>query len=136
MRYVHIRHWTELPDISDCAPFKAIIVAESPVSRQRRAEISVWLVDMGCRYLMSCGEDCESWTDSVREANLAMFDIDSMAARDFVMTTSHPTEPMRWVLWFAKKMAKHPENKFKELVMLHLADQDRSTEYLAMYQKA
>lgn len=136
MRYVHISHQTELPDISDCAPFKAVVVADYAVGRDRRAEISAWLVEMGCRYLMSYGEGCESWSDSMRAANLEAYDIDRMSPRDFVMTTSHPTEPMRWVLWFAKEAAKHPENSFKEVVMLHFADRDRSTEFHAMYHKA
>ena len=136
MRYMHISREAELPDISACAPFKALIVADHPVSEQRRADISAWLVEMGCRYVISCGESCDSWLDSVRRANLEAFDIDSMSARDFVMTTSHATEPIRWVLWYAKKMANHPENTFKELVMLHLADENRSGEFQVLYQKA
>ena len=136
MRYMHIPQGTELPDISACAPFKAVIVADHRVSPQRRAEISAWLVEMGCRYVMSYGENCESWGDSVRRANLELFDLDSMSPRDFVMTTSHSTEPIRWVVWYAKKMANHPENAFKELVILHLADHERSGEFQVMYQKA
>lgn len=136
MRYMHIHQGAELPDISACAPFKAVIVADYRVSPQRRDEISAWLVEMGCRYVMSYGENCESWTDSVRRANLEAFDLDDMSARDFVMTTSHTTEPIRWVIWYAKKMANHPENAFKELVMLHLADRERSGEFQVMYQKA
>ena len=136
MRYLKINRQTEIPDISDCAPFKVVIVADYAVSRQRRAEISARLIEMGCRYLMSCGEDCESWCHSIRTANLEAYDIDDMSPRDFVMTTSHPTEPMRWVLWFAKKMANHPENDFKEVVMLHFADQDRSGEFHTLYHKA
>ena len=136
MRYVHITDGTELPELSASAPFKALIVAERPVSVERRAEISEWLVEMGCRYVMSHGMDCESWSNAMRKANLEAFDIDSMSAKDFVMTTSHPTEPMRWMMWFAKKIAKHPENTFKDLVVLHFADWSRSTEFIAMYQKA
>ena len=133
---MHVGEWSELPDISACAPFKAVIVAERAVSGERRAEISEWLVEMGCRYLISHGEGCQFWTDSMRKANLDAFDIDSMSARDFVMTTTHPTEPLRWVLWFAKKIAKHPEHTFNEVLILHLADWSRSTEFIAMYQKA
>lgn len=136
MRYMHIENGTALPDISAYAPFKAVIVAEFPVSAERRSEISAWLLDMGCRYLMSSGEDCESWSDSMRRANLQAYDIDRMSPSDFVMTTSHTREPVRSVLWFAKKMASHPENAFKELVVLHLAAENRSGEFEVMYQKA
>ena len=136
MRYMHISHEAELPDISVCAPFKAVIVADHAVSVRRRAEISAWLVEMGCRYVISYGESCDSWPESVRKANLEAFDIDAMSARDFVMTTSHATEPIRWVIWYAKKVARHPEHSFKELVLLHLADENRSGEFEVLYQKA
>lgn len=136
MRYINIHRLTELPDISNLAPFKAVVSIEEPVSEQRQAEISTWLVEMGCRYVMSCGESCESWSDSVRRANLEVFDIDNMSAQDFVMTTGHRYESIKAVFWFAKRFAKHPEIKFKECVVLHLANGDRSAEYLGTYQRA
>jgi len=136
MQYIRINRLTGLPDISQLAPFKAIIAIETPVSEQRQAEISAWLVNMGCRYVMSCGEGCNSWLDSVRKANLEVFNVDNLSVENFVMTTSHPVESLRSVFWFAKKSAKHPEVVFDKFVVIHLADRDRSTEYLGMYQKA
>ena len=135
MRYINIYRLTELPDISNLAPFKAVISIEEPASEQRRAEISAWLVDMGCRYVMPRGEACDVWCDSVRQANLKSFDIDSMSAQDFVMTTGHRYESLKAVFWFAKRVAKHPEIQFKECVVLHLASGDRSLEYQGIYQR-
>lgn len=136
MRYINIHRLTELPDISDLAPFKTILLPEDTVSEPRQAEISTWLVKMGCRYVMSRGETCDSWCESVRRANLALFDLDTMSPRDFVMTTRHRYESVKYLFGYAKKFAVHPEVKFKDCVVLHLHHGDRSTEYLSMYQRA
>ena len=109
---------------------------EQPVSAQRQFEISRWLVDMGCCYLISCGEGCESWCDSVREENLKNLDVDNIHARDIVMTTSHFREPLRSVFWYAKNVASHPEFEQEDLLVIHLAERDRSTEYQAIYHKS
>lgn len=136
MRYIKINRLTELPDISRFAPFKAVIAVEDPVSKQRQAKISAWIVAMGCRYVMSCGESCDCWCDSVRVANLKTFDVGSLSPEDFVMTTSHSNESLRSVFWYAKNFAKHPEVVFKDTVVLHLANRDRSVEYERIYQRA
>ena len=136
MRYVNIHRLTELPDISELAPFKAVISIEEPAVELRQAEISAWLVEMGCRYVMTRGESCDSWRDSVRQANLEVFDIDTMDAKDFVMTTGHRYESLKAVFWYAKKFAKHPEVELKECVVLHLNNGDRSGEYQSIYQRA
>jgi len=136
MKYFNITQSTELPDVSRFAPFKAVVTVEEPVTWHRQEEISLWLVRMGCRYLMSCGEGCESWRDSVRQANLKLFDIDNLGPRDFVMTTAHPHEHLRAVFWYAKKFAKHPEVRFDDLLVIHIAATDRSTEYLAIHHRA
>jgi hypothetical protein len=58
-----------------------------------------------------------------------------MSARDFVMTTGQRYESLQAVFWFAKRVAKHPEVQFKECVVLHLANGDRSLEYQGIYQR-
>ncbi len=136
MRYINIHRLTELPDIADLAPFKAVISVEEQVSEQRQVEISAWLVEMGCRYVMVCCENCGSWCNSVRRANLELFDIDTMSAKDFVMTTVHRYESLKAVFWYAKRAAKHPEIHFKDCVVLHLANGDRSAEYQSLYHRA
>ncbi len=44
---------TDLPEVSANAPFKAVVVIEESVSPERRAEISKWLVQSGCIYMMA-----------------------------------------------------------------------------------
>ena len=136
MRYINIHRLTELPDISALAPFKAVISAEEPATAARQAQISKWLVEMGCKYAMCCGEYCESWRRSVREANLEICDLDTMHARDFVMTTEHRYESLKAVFWYSKKAAKHPEVETRECVVLHLGSGERSAEYQSIYHRA
>ena len=136
MRYINIHRLTELPDISSLAPFKAVITIDEPVTQERQEEISAWLVNMGCRYVMTRGENCNSWSQSVRKANLEVFDLDTMSAQDFVMTTGHRYESLKAIFWYAKKYAKHPEITFKECVVLHLASGERSNEYRSIFHRA
>lgn len=136
MKYIYIHRLTELPDIADLAPFKAVISIEEQVSEQRQVEISAWLVDMGCRYVMVCGENCDSWCNTVRRANLERFDIDTISAKNFVMTTGHRYESLKAVFWYAKRAAKHPEINFKDCIILHLANGGRSAEYQSLYYRA
>ncbi len=136
MRYINIHRLTQLPDVSQVAPFKTVIAVEQAVSKERQAEISTWLVNMGCRYVMACGENCDSWTKSIRQANLMVFDLGSMGAEDFVMATAHRYESLRAVFWYAKNVAKHPEIEFKECVVLHLANGEQSDKFQSMFQRA
>ncbi len=136
LHYLHIGHSAELPDISHHAPFKAVVCVEDAPGIEKQREISEWLVTTGCRYVVACGKDCGSWCDSVRKANLAMHDIDTMDERDFVMTTGHPHEPLRAVFRYAKNAAKHPKMKLESCVVLHLGEQNRSAEYELIYRRA
>jgi len=136
LHYLLVHRSTELPDITHHAPFKAVICVEEAPTPDRQREISEWLVAMGCRYVMTLGENCEAWCDSVRKANLARHDIGTMDECDFVMTTGHPNESLRVVFWYAKKAAKHPKMKLSECVVLHLADRNRAAEYEMIYRRA
>ena len=136
LHYFRLGKSTELPDLSHYSPFKAVISAEEAPTADRQREISRWLVAAGCRYVLACGENCGSWCDSVREANLAVYDIDTMDERDFVMTTGHPHESLRAVFWYAKKMAKHPKMALENCVVLHLGNQNRAAEYELIYRRA
>ena len=54
------------------------LLYKEPVSGERQREICTWLVGVGCRYAMVHGEMCQSWSDAIRQANLAAFDINTM----------------------------------------------------------
>ena len=135
MKYFRIHRLTELPDLSGLAPFKVVLTIEEPVSNERQREICTWLVGVGCRYAMVHGEMCQSWSDAIRQANLAAFDINAMTAGDFVMVVDHQSESLKTVFWYARKFAIHPERKLKECVVVHIGVYDRSSEYQSLYNR-
>lgn len=136
MQYFQLTETSDLPEIGQFSPFKAVLAIEDSVSLARRSEISSWLVTKGCLYAIICGSDCPSWEDSIREANLRQVDLGKMKPEQFVMITTHPHERLRSVFWQAKKHAHHTHAKIDNILTLHLGEQNRSIEYRAMFDKA
>lgn len=136
MQYFKLAETDALPDIGQLAPFKAVLAIEDSVSSARRDDIANWLVAMGGMYVMICGADCEDWEASLRQANLARLDLEDMNPREFVMITTHQQERLRSVFWHAKKYAHHTHVRIENILTLHVGKQDRSVEYLAMFDKA
>ena len=135
MEYIQLGENSDLPEISRCAPFKAVLAIEDTVDTARQLEISSWLVNMGGRYAMICGSDCQSWQQSIRRANLDQVNIDDMRPEEFVMITTHQHERLRNVFWHARKHARHTHLKLQNLLVIHVGKQNRSVEYLAMFDK-
>lgn len=136
MEYIQLTDHGDLPTIGQHAPFKAVLAVEDRVSAARRQLISEWLVEMGGRYVMVCGADCEDWQAAIRRANLKQVNLDDMQPKEFVMITIHQHERLRSVFWHAKKHARHTHVKLRNLVAVHVGNVNRSVEYLAMYDKA
>ena len=136
VEYVQIEGHKALPDIAQFAPFKAVLAVEDPVDDARRDEICDWLVGMGARYVMVGGEDCQAWADAVRAANLRQVPIDDMEPEQFVMITAHPGERLRGVFWHAKKHARHTHVDLQHTLVIHIGAQNRSIEYLSIFDKA
>jgi hypothetical protein len=136
MEYFLLTEHNDLPDIGHLAPFKVVLAIEDTVDRSRQNEVSNWLVEMGCKYVMICGSDCKSWEQPIRQANLDQVDIDNMGPQEFVMITTHEHERLRNVLWHAKKHARHTHVKINNILTIHIGSQNRSVEYLAMFEKA
>jgi len=136
MEYFKLTENIDLPGIEHFAPFKVVLAVEDTVSRSFQNEISNWLVEMGGRYVMICGSHCQSWKQSIRQANLDQGDIENMTPQEFVMITTHEHERLRNVFWHAKKLARHTHVKFNSILTIHIGSQNRSVEYLAMFDKA
>jgi hypothetical protein len=136
MEYFRLTESNDLPEISHLAPFKVVLAIEDKVSHARQDEVSNWLVETGGKYVMICGDNCQSWEQSIRQANLAGVNIDEMKPEEFVMITTHAHDRLRNVFWHAKKHAHHPQVKFGNTITIHIANQNRSVEYLAMFSKA
>jgi hypothetical protein len=136
MQYFQLTEQGELPGIEHFAPFKVVLAIEDDVSQARQLELANWMVAKGGRYVMICGENCEGWQQVIRQANLDLFAIEDMKPEEFVMITTHAHERLRNVFWHARKIAHHPDVKFSQVITLHLGKQNRSVEYLAIFDKA
>jgi len=136
MQYFRLTEQGELPGVGHFAPFKVVLAIEDDVSRARQLEIATWLVEKGGRYVMICGENCEEWQQAIRQANLEQFSIEDIKPEEFVMITTHTNERLRNVFWHASKHARHTHVKFDQAITIHLGKQNRSVEYLAMFEKA
>jgi len=135
MQYFQVTEQGELPDIGQFAPFKVVLAVEDDVNRARQLEVATWLVEKGGCYVMICGENCEGWQQVIRQVNLNLFAIEDIKPEQFVMITTHARERLRNVFWHAKKIARHTHFKSAEVITIHLGKQNRSVEYLAMFEK-
>ena len=136
MKYFQINEQSDLPNIDQYAPFKAVLAIEETVNEARQTEIAKWLVEAGGKYLMVCGENCKSWETPIRQANLNKVDIKHMRPEDFVMITTHEHEKLRQVFWHAQKQAYHSHVKFDNILTIHLGSKNRSVEYFSVFDKA
>ena len=136
MKYFQINEQSDLPDIDQYVPFKAVLAIEETVSEARQTEIANWLVDMGGKYVMVCGENCKSWESPIRQANLDKVELEHMRPEDFVMITIHENEKLRHVFWHAQKQAYHSHVKFDNILAIHLGSKNRSVEYFSIFDKA
>ncbi len=125
MTYVRLASSSVLPDICSLRPFRAVVVVEDSVEANRQSEISKWLVESGCLYMMAWGNDCGSWDDSVDIANLEGFDDAEIPDDRFVMTTWHAEETIAEVFWFCKHSAFHPTIDISNDMILHLSPESR-----------
>ena len=136
MEYFQFTENNDLPAIRHFAPSKIVLAIEDTVSRTRQYEVSKWLVEMGGKYVMICGVNCQSWEESIRQANLDQMDLKDMKPQEFVMITTHQNEKLRNVFWHAKKHARHTHVKFVNILTIHIGNQHRSVDYLSMFGKA
>jgi len=125
-----------LPDVRHFGPYKAVVVIESEVARQRQHDISKWLVESGCLYMMAWGPNATTWDDSVDEANLEQFGFGDIPDDSCVETTWHDNETLAEVFSFSKTHATHPTQELKNTLIVHLANQDKSSALKAMYDNA
>ena len=136
MNYIQVTSTGELPGIEKFAPFKAVLAVEDDPDTVRRASICDWLVQSGALYIMVQAPDCDAWRDAIRKANTDLVSIDDMTEKEFVMITMHPRERLRNVFWHAKKHARHTHVELNNLLVIHLGEQNRSMEYISLFDKA
>ena len=125
-----------IPELGALTEFKAVVVVEVPVTKERLASICRELVASGCRYLMAWGSGCSDWEDGMNLVSLETVDSGEIPDDRVVIVTSHPDESLQDVFWFAKYTAMHPCHALDDVVLLHLSSESREEELLAAYADA
>lgn len=136
LQYVRLLPDGILPDISEVPPFKAILVIEDAVSELWQWEVSRWLVDSKCRYVMAWGENCASWEEAVDEAGLEAFDYEDIPEDRLIITTQHEDEELSEVFWFAKHCASHSTHELRDTVILHISSVDKQRDMESGFKEA
>lgn len=129
LKYLHLMPDADLPELAGLNCFKAILVIESNVYQTWQWDMCRWLVSSGCRYMLAWGKECGSWKEAVEEANLERFDYDDIPDEELVITTSHESDDLEEVFWFAKNRAKHPVRELNETLLIHISDAERRLEF-------
>ncbi len=136
VKYLQLYPLSELPDISSFNPFRAVVIVEENVTADWQKQISHWLVNSGCLYMMAWGVMCITWDDSVDQANLEQFNHGDIPCEKFVITTWHENDPLKEVFWFSKHSAFHPEVEINNNLLLHISRQNNERYLLDKYAKA
>ncbi len=136
IQYFRLSLETKLPDISGLRPFLAILVSEEHFDPAWRESVSKWLVKSGCIYMMAWGIDCNEWDTSVDLANIEQFNFGEIPEDELVITTWHETESLSDVFWQAKNSVEHACVEFSNSVILHISNENKEQEFLALYTNA
>jgi len=136
LEYLHLLPGHAPPRLEGVAPFKMVVVIDADVTPEWQGQVSGWLVEAGCRYMMAWGKNCSDWDSSVDEANLAVFDFEEVPEDASVMTTWHDGEPLDEVFWFSEFCAMHPSLALERTYILHIAPEPREVEMLKTFRDA
>jgi hypothetical protein len=127
-----------LPDVSSLSPFKAVVVIATDYTQEWQDQVSTWLVESGCRYMMAWGPDCSSWDDSVDHADITRYFPNEIPANEFVMTTWHENQTLEEVFWEAQFVAEQSYDGIKlvNALIIHIADSDREEWIKTLFERS
>lgn len=128
LEYIRVTESGSLPSVRVPKPYKCVVVVEAEVSPSRQMEISRWLVQTGCMYMMAWGVGCSSWDDSVDLANLEPFGFEEIPDEAFVMTTWHESETLEEVFDFSQR---HVAN-IRPILVLQINGVDKERQLVEM----
>lgn len=135
LRYCFVEPGAELVIPVSMKAFRCLILIERDVSASDRNAISHRLVDAGCLYAMAWGTDCSLWDDSIDEANIEEFLPGGIPDDRFVITTSHNTDTLGDVIFFAKfnSIIGYNDQVLEELLVLDLGFEYREAQIRHIY---
>ena len=134
--YIQISEGRPLPEVGKFGPFRAIVVLDATYSDEWQDEVSRWLVNNGCLYMMAWGLNCSSWDDSVDYAQIQKYLPGDVPEHEFVMTTWHNDETLESVFWFAQFNAHDPYDLITNTLIVHVGTADRRTEFLTLFEQS
>lgn len=135
--YLHLPPDTPLPELL-CSRTRVVVVIDVEVSREWQWQVSKWIIEIGCQYMMAWGIDCTSWDDSVDYAHLEKYDYhyERIPTDDFVVTTWHDDVPLAEVFRYAKGELAHPDFELSRTIILDITKVNRSDEITQEYMEA
>ncbi|NGM49440.1 hypothetical protein G5B46_07470 [Caulobacter sp. 602-2] len=133
LAYLHLPPGAPPATLPVAAPFKAVLVLETPADPVWRARVSTWLVDSGCLYAMTWGAGCEAWHDAIDDAFIAAHPAGLPDDDQLIMTTWHDDESLDEVADFAAHAAVHPSGDLADALVLHIADRPHEAAVLATF---
>jgi hypothetical protein len=136
INYLQLKPGATLPDISSLKPFLAIVVIEESVEPAWREKVSHWLVDSGCRYLMSWGADKSAWDEAVDLANIAQFNRGDIPMDEMVLSVEHGNGALEQFFKEAKATVMQDCADFNNSILLHIFRENKEKEYLTLYSRA
>ena len=136
VKYLRLQSGDALPPLDEPHPFKTIVIIEEEVSQIWQWDVSRWLVESGCAYMLAWGTECASWEESVNEANLEAFNYEDIPQDRIVLATSHEDEEVSEVFWFSKHRAQHPVHEMRNTLILHISAEGKKIELESEFQEA
>lgn len=134
MRYVHFSSIQKLRSLHTPKKYKCLLIIETRVSDEEQVEISRWLVESGCLYMMAWGIDCSSWDDSVDLASIEMNGYEESPDAQVIMTTWHDSNTLEEVFEFAKHAAI--TDGALDIIVLHFSDITREKDFATLFESA
>ena len=136
LKYLHLDPDSELPALEGLRQFKTIIVAEADVQETMMWDVSRWLIESGCQYVLAWGKDSEQWREAIEDAALEAVNYEDVSDEQKVLITSHEDEDLEEVFWFAQHRASHPAHELSTTLILHIADAPNREALEAQYHDA
>lgn len=134
--YIRLPPNGALPDIESFRWFRAAVVLDGEYSDDWQMDVSRWLVDSGCLYMMAWGPNCTTWDDSVDYAQILKHLPDEAPDNEFIMTTWHEDDSLEDVFWQMRSSAMDAWGRIENSLILHVGTCDREREFLALYDQA
>lgn len=127
-----------IPAIANSGTLKVLIVIEKEMTGTQELDLARALIDAQAFFVCAWGLKCERMHDTVDDASLEREHLEQRLADEVpvVMTTWHSQDSLEAAFWFFRELATHPEVKLKRSLIVHVSDNDRSEEFVALHDAA